>query len=351
MAISWPAFLEAQGAHFVGDGVAHFGEPRTQGTRVQTASLCPLTSWGLIAAQGSDAVTFLQGQLTCDVAAVTVDRHGLGAHCNPKGRIRALFRLFQSRDGLYLRCPRELVDAALLGLKRYILRAAVTLEAATHQGSLGVAGPGAAAVLAEALPGVVPPPTPGAAALAEDIAILRVPGDGERFELHGPTAALAKLWPALARGAVPTGYPIWHLGDIQAGLPQIYPATAEAFIPQMINLEHLGGVSFKKGCYTGQEIVARSHYLGSVKRRLYGAKVTTGAPPAPGLPVLAEPGEAAAERGKVVDAAPLGDGGAELLVVLNLAAAEGPGAGALVLEDGRPLVALAPRAPLPKAAP
>lgn len=274
--------------------------------------ICDLSHYGLIAAAGPDTETFLQGQLTCDLRQVTPQHSRLGAWCSPKGRMLVIFRLFRRDDVYYLRLPRAQADAILKRLQLYVLRAKTTLKQDNALVGLGVAGDQAAARLQE-LVGVLPAQTDETAA-AQDLTVIRVPGS--RFEVYGPAEAMTPLRAALAAQVPAADADAWRLAEILAGIPAIYPETADAFLPQMTHLQHLNGVSFRKGCYTGQEVVARTQYLGRLKRRMVLAGIAVDSPPVPGQELFSPP-DAGQSVGRIVDAARHPDGGCRVLAVVQ----------------------------------
>jgi hypothetical protein len=153
--------------------------------------------------------------------------------------------------------------------------------------------------------------------------VIRLPGTTQpRFEIHGEVAGVQKLWASLAGQVTYVGAEPWRLLDILTGIPTIYNETSEAFIPHMINLQLINGVSFRKGCYTGQEIVARTQYLGQIKRRMYRAHVESASPPRPGDELFSPQGADNESVGKIVDVCQHPEGGYELLAVVALAFAE-----------------------------
>ena len=327
MNAEWNAFLEQVGATRAADRVAHFGRPELELAAALTGDICcDLSHLGLIAARGPDAGTFLQGQLTCDVRQIAPDRSLPGAHCTPKGRVFASFRLFQREDAYYLELPRERLEPALNRLRQYVLRAKVTLEDASDAlARLGVAGPDAAARIGAVL-GVIPELTNGVATAEmfypHCVTVIRLPGPIPRFELHGAAQALNTVWNSLAPNVTPVGAEPWRLLDILAGTPTVYPETMEAFVPQMLNLHLLDGVSFHKGCYIGQEIVARTHYLGKLKRRMYLARVNSPALLRPGDPLFSPQADASQSAGQLADAARHPNGGYAVLAVALIECAE-----------------------------
>lgn len=148
--------------------------------------------------------------------------------------------------------------------------------------------------------------------------ILRVPGN-ERFEVYAPATVLQSIWERFETVLTPAGVDAWPLLDILNGIPNIYPETREQFIPQMANLQVIGGVSFKKGCYPGQEVVARMQYLGKLKRSMYRLQSINDDVPPPGTEVVTVVEGKHHEAGEIVDARPLPDGGYTALAVLQTA--------------------------------
>lgn len=342
----WGDFLKEEfGAGLESSHVVHFGHPEAElRAALNGDDLCSDLSYrGLIAVQGPDADQFLQGQLTCDVRQATHTHSLLGAFCTPKGRALACFRLFRRDDVLYLELPHTLVEPVLTRLCKYLLRAKAALKDAS--GSLvrfGMAGPNAETLLT-GLFGAIPEIVNGAVHTTGDwpgITIIRAPGTLPRFELHGSLLEMQAIWKTLERKAIFTGAEPWRLLDILAGIPTIYPETAETFVPQMLNLQWLDGISFQKGCYTGQEVVARTHYLGKLKRRMYLARVDSPAPPRPGDPLFSPQADASQGAGRLVDAARHPEGGYTVLAAALIDCAE---QGVLQLGDANgPMLKLEP---------
>ncbi len=267
---------------------------------------------GLIEVTGADAGSFLQGQLSNDLRELGPSRAQLSSFNSPKGRMLAVLHLFRGTDSIFLELHRSVLEATLKRLRLFVLRSKVNLEdASIRRGVLGLAGPDAAARLKE-----IGLPAPLAAldlAWAGEVAIIRRQGECPRYTLCAPFERLTELSGALAGKAATVDGNAWKLLDIEAGIPTVYPATSDHFVPQMCNLDALGGISFNKGCYTGQEIVARVHYRGAVKRRMSLIR-TDGELPVPGSRI-ALPGSA--NSGEVVDAACHPDGHNAVLVVAS----------------------------------
>ena len=322
----WKQHLADAGAEFdetaYSNTPAHYGNPaREQEVAVSGTVFCDLTHLGIIEAHGGDTQAFLQSQLGNDLNALDSDRSQLSSYCTPKGRMLGLFRIFRTEDSFYLRLPADTLDAVLQRLRMFVLRADVTLEDASEAFiRIGVAGRKATDMLAtatgQAVPGSVNDVT-----RAGDLTILRVPGIQPRFEVYAASLDAARsLWDALNVDAAPVGMPAWRLQEILSGLPAVYAGTSELFVPQMANLQLVDGVSFKKGCYPGQEIVARMQYLGTLKRRMYLGRIATDEPVAPGASLFTAGDEQAC--GRIVDAQPHPDGGLAALAVLQISAAE-----------------------------
>ncbi len=276
-----------------------------------------LPELAVLRAEGPDAVTFLQGQLTCDVAAVDAGTSRLGAWCNPKGRIAVLFRLVRRGAGLDMVLPAALAEESRKRLGMYVLRAKVTLGAEPDRLCLWARGARAMEVLAKAV-GAPPPTDENGATTAGDVSVVRLPGQAGTCLVLAPARAVPELWSALGAVSERAGADAFELDRVRAAEPAIVPATAGAFVPQMVNLELLDGVSFTKGCYIGQEVVARTQHLGKLKRRMFRARVGAESAPSPGDPIYGASESGGQSVGSVVRAAPAGDGARELLTVLRL---------------------------------
>lgn len=285
---------------------------------------------------GADAVSFLQGQLSSDLRQLRSGRAQISSYNSPKGRMLAVLHLIADGEAVLIELHRSIAEAVLKRLRMFVLRAKVTIEP-TEVRALGFAGAGAQSAL-RAL-GLPVPAAPLDCAQDGDLRVLRRLGGAPRYSVLGTPAridALAARCPGAPRPspATPSALPFaaWRRADIEAGVPVVYAETSDHFVPQMANLDLLGGISFDKGCYTGQEIVARLHYLGQLKRRLFVCRVD-GTAPAPGSAIV--DGEAAVPAGEIVDAV---DGDSTLAsAVLQLAHAASH---ALHLEDGRRLEVL-----------
>ena len=294
--------------------------PVSQETEAGDCVLNDLSHFGLIRVEGEDAQSFLQGQLTNDMRLVTEAHSNLAGWCSAKGRMLANFRCLRRGDAYYLQTLQEHLPTVLKRLGMYVLMSKVTLaDASDELMRLGVTGDCAADLLKHHFDEI--PETANAVAQQAGLTLIRLPGETPRFELLGPAETLTTFWQEAELHAVRMGDDFWALQEIRAGVPLIYPATSEAFVPQMTNMQLVDGVSFTKGCYTGQEVVARMQYLGKLKRRMYLAHVASGTRPEPG-DELYSPGSTSGQgTGKVVDARPA-DGGYDLLAVIESSSAE-----------------------------
>jgi len=319
---AWLNTLEQHGGNLADGEVVDFGDSAAERAAALSEDiLCDLSHFALIRASGEDSSTFLQGQFSNDVRQVSDSQHQLSSYCSPKGRMLALFRLFRHNEAFYLRLPQPLLAPTLKRLQMFVLMSKVRLEDASDEViRFGLSGPRATALL-EAQLGAVPDSV-DAASNHNGVTVLRVAGPHPRFELYGSIEQMQPLWQALASAARPAGAGCWALLDIHAGLPNVYPQTVEAFVPQMVNLQLVNGVSFKKGCYTGQEVVARMQYLGKLKRRMYRAHIDSATLPQPGEELSSPHSASGQGAGKVVAAARAPQGGVDLLCVIELAAAD-----------------------------
>ena len=279
-----------------------------------SAFFCTLSHEGVLAVRGPDASKFLQGQLTCNLNYLSESQSSLGARCTQKGRMQSSFRILLEGDGCLLAMASELLEPQLADLKKYAVfsKAKLSDESANWvRFGLQQADASLSAL------GLELPEIDGAVARAGDLIAVRV--SPQRAELWAPADQADSLRTRLASQLAESDLNPWLLGQIRAGIGQVMPTTRELFIPQMLNLQAIGGVSFKKGCYTGQEIVARMQYLGKLKRRLYRLTLAAGDLPAPGTPLFAPSHNSAV--GEVVLAAHA-EQQIELLAVLQAEAVE-----------------------------
>ena len=319
----WRNFLTQYGANFDADGVTDFGDAAVELNAAATATtLCDLSHEGLIRVSGEDSQTFLQGQLTNDVRSVSENTHQLSGYCSPKGRLLCLFRLFMRDGDYYLQLPRPLLDTTLKRLRMFVLRSKVTLDdLSSEQIRFALSGAEAQQMLGKLLPEL--PAADDKSLTHNGITVLRLMGHTTRFMLCGPVESMQPLWQTLHEaGAHPAGNAAWRWLEIQSGQPAVVAETVEAFVPQMLNLQLINGVSFKKGCYTGQEVVARMQYLGKLKRRMYLTHSDAPKLPHSGDELYSPESGSGQGAGRVVSVAPAPEGGYDMLAVVEISGAE-----------------------------
>jgi folate-binding protein YgfZ len=317
---SWQEFLAIRQAQIDNGTVMNFGDAAGELAAARDATvLCDLSHFGVLKVSGEDAQSFLQNLFSSDVKAVTPAQAQWSSFNTAKGRILATFLVWQTGPDYFLQLPKSLAAALQKKLSMYVLRSKVKItDVSDELVCLGLAGKEANALALESL-AAVPADILGATQSA-GASVIRL-GQDRLVAFVAPQAA-SMLWESLACGSRPAGAAVWDWLNIRAGIPVVLPATQEEFVPQMANLELIGAVNFKKGCYPGQEIVARMQYLGRLKQRMYLAHL----PPAhiPGNSAL-QPGDKlySAEMegqssGTVVNAAPAPGGGYDLLAVVQI---------------------------------
>jgi folate-binding protein YgfZ len=280
-----------------------------------SAFFCTLSHEGVLAVRGVDAGKFLQGQLTCNLNYLSDNRASLGARCTQKGRMQSSFRILLEGDGVLMAMATGLIEPQLADLKKY---AVFSKSKLTDESAAWVRfGLESADTALTALGLDLPTDTDSVARHESLIAIRVSPG---RAELWAPAGQADTLTSRLSAQLAKADLNQWLLGQVRAGIGQVMPTTRELFIPQMLNLQAVGGVSFKKGCYTGQEIVARMQYLGKLKRRLYRLQLDASELPEPGTALFSDTHGSAI--GEVVIAARTGQN-IELLAVVQAEAAQG----------------------------
>jgi len=313
---SWKNFLQSQGAEIENATVLHYGDPVAERmASVDGTIVADLSQLGVIAFHGDDTVSFLQGQLTNDLRGLNADSAQWNGYCSPKGRLLGNFLMWRQGADYCLQLSGDILPGLLKRLSMFVLRAKVQgRDASDETVRLVVAGKAALASVNAAM-GAVPASAMHTAATAAG-QVIRV-GD-DKFVLSIAPEHAPAVWQTLCQSATPVGAPVWDWLRLNAGIPMIVTATQEQFVPQMVNLEVIGGVSFQKGCYPGQEIVARSQYLGKLKRRMFLAHVDAEAAPGDNLYSADIEGQA---TGTVVNAAPAPTGGFDVLAVAQVESA------------------------------
>ncbi len=319
--------MSASGADIDANGATRFGAPSSAlGPAMRSAMVCDLSTYGLIAFKGPDAVPFLHGQLSSDVQALTTDACQLATYNSPKGRVLSTLLLWRDTDGILVQAPAAVAEAMHKRLSMYILRSKVraTLENDRFV-RLGVGGPNVFTILDRL--GLNCPPadfgvtraqsTVTASSTLEIDFLLRLPGHRIELLIRDADAAIG-IWKALeASGAAPAGTAAWRWLTVRSGIPEVVAETQDQFVAQMLNLELIGAVSFNKGCYPGQEIVARTQYRGEIKRRAFLMHTSSELEPAPGEGIFAAEAPEQAV-GTVLMAAPSPEGGTDMLACLHV---------------------------------
>jgi folate-binding protein YgfZ len=280
--------------------------------------VCDLGPQHVLAVAGADAATFLQGQLSCDVMALAPSACRYGTFNSPKGRMLANFVLWRhaaGADGFNLLLPEDIVEAVAKRLRMYVLRSKVTVtDVSANLARIGVGGAAAAEVLCAATGAQ---PATHEVRDVDSATILALPGP--RYVILSPSMDAEALCAHFAATATPVAFDVWRWLTIRAGVPVVTATTQDAFVAQAANLDILGGIDFQKGCYTGQEIIARTQYLGRLKERAFAFHSEADATPGDRLFSAVFEGQPC---GTVVNAARAPDAGFDLLAVLQIAAAE-----------------------------
>jgi folate-binding protein YgfZ len=324
----WQSFLVQHGATFEAGVVQHFGDTAAEllATR-QDNVLCDLGQFGTLRVSGEEAQTFLQNLLSNDIREVSSTRAQLSSFNTAKGRMLATLLIRREGDDYLLQLPRALIEPMRKKLGMYVLRARVKIADASDEiVTLGLSGANAQEVLAgqfgelpqESL--AITHPSTGSGR-TEDFycSVIRI-GD-TRFQINTGAPQAQALWQALSQHAQPVGSVCWDWLNIRSGIPVILPQTQEKFVAQMVNFDVAGGVSFKKGCYPGQEIVARMQYLGQLKRRMYLAHLDSVDIPQAGDELFSAATEGQ-PCGMIVNASPAPGGGCDVLAVVQIASRE-----------------------------
>ena len=315
----WKEFLIDNGAEFDSDELVSFGNPSRE-SRIppQGSVLSDLSDRGLIEVHGKDAEDFLQNQLTNDISRVTEDTHQLSAWCNPKGRVIATFRIFKRANNYYLSLSADLVELVIKKLRMFVMMSDVTIEDMSKSLiHFGYAGELAEQELQHIVCDGCVPAEANQTLQQDTLSILRLPGITPRFEVFGELADAKNLWERCNVRAAPVSSSGWDYLNIVAGLPVVNEASSTAWIPQMLNLQVIDGVDFNKGCFPGQEIVARLKYLGKNKRRMYRLEINRDELPEVGQEIYAE-GEST-YAGKILTMVINPVGKVEALAVMKIA--------------------------------
>ncbi len=345
----WQNFLASQNARIQDGVVMDFGDAAAERNATRDGIvLCDLSQFGILKVTGDDAQSFLQNLLSNDIREVNGSHAQLSSFNNAKGRMLASMLIWRdsSCDTLlakpadcgsncqatpsapegstppcrggndyHLQLPRALCEAIRKKLSMYVLRSKVKVsDVSDEMVCIGISGAQAQATL-QALYPTLPRQSMEVIQHDADFVMCR---EAQRFQIATTAQRASVLWQALSKAAKPVGSSCWDGLDIRAGVPFVQPATQEAFVPQMLNFEIIGGVNFKKGCYPGQEVVARMHYLGKAKRRMFLAHVEGDVAPHAGDDLFSAEMEGQS-CGTVVSAVAAAQGGYDLLAVVQIA--------------------------------
>ena len=314
----WANFLQTQQAHIDEIGVSHFGDDPAVADQ-NNDFLCDLSQLGLLRFSGDDAATFLQGQLSNDVNILDGTQSQLSSYCSPKGRILASFRIFRHEDDFYLLIPADTLVATQKRLQMYVMMSKVTIDDLSDETvRIGLSGEAASAALKQL--SFTAPETKNGYSQQNGTHILSIGESCPRYILIGAPKEIQTIWDSAKTKLPMKGYNSWNYSDIQEAIPSIVVANVDAFVPQMVNLHAIDGVSFSKGCYPGQEIVARMHFLGKLKRRMYRASLQAKQSPKPGDNLFSDASSSGQGAGQVVISAALADGNYEILAVIQITA-------------------------------
>ncbi len=286
----WQNFLITQGAVFDTAMQAEFTPEPVSGRAVFA-----LPQLAILAVRGTDAADFLQGQATCDIREVSATQGRFGAFCTPKGRVVCVFFIFKQETGYWLVLPRELLEKVQKRLAIYILRADVQLD--DRSDALCLIGLQTGPLSDLSLPGKT-----AAITVHDEVSILRMPNQPSRYIAIAPAGQAILFWKKMTQkyGFSATRTRDWQLLDLLAGIPWLDLQSSEQYIPQMLNLDRLNGISFNKGCYTGQEIIARTHYKGKSKRQMYLAKSDNQQPLHAGLNIITQDENQTSHAGQIL---------------------------------------------------
>jgi tRNA-modifying protein YgfZ len=315
----WQTFLAQHGATIEAGIVQRFGDTLAElNATAQGTVLCDLGRFGTLRVSGEDAESFLQNLLSNDIREAGSTRAQLSSFNSAKGRMLASLLIWREGDGYLLQLPHELCEPIRKKLSMYVLRSkAKVSDASSEIISLGLSGANAQEILRKQF-GELPQPPLGVAR-AGQTSILKI---GEtRFQVNVTAQDAPALWAALGQHAQPVGSVCWDWLNIRSGIPVILPQTQEQFVAQMVNFELIGGVNFKKGCYPGQEIVARMQYLGKLKRRMFLAHLESADTPQAGDELFSADMEGQAS-GMLVNVTLSPAGGYDALAVVQISSRE-----------------------------
>lgn len=311
----WLEYVAKQGAIIDNNQVIAWDSPEPPAFSISNTCVCELSPLGIIHVSGEDALSFLHSQFTNDLNQVTSGVSQLSSYCNPKGRMLSIFHIHKDNDGYCLILPRDVIEVTINKLNMFKLMAKVDVSDESDERILfGVAGTDTGLTLGSldmAIPKKI-----NCCIQDKEVTLIRLPSENTRVLFIANVNAAISIWEQLSARLPVATSGLWDLHDIHSGIPQITANTSEAFIPQMTNLELVEGVSFSKGCYPGQEVVARTHYLGKPNRRMYRINIADKSAPEPGTNIFS-PEDENQPVGKIVIAQKTADDNSSALTVLR----------------------------------
>lgn len=313
---NWNKFLTKLGAIIQSNQVISFGETSSHIYSHENTYVCDLSLLGIIRASGEDAQSFLHSQFTNDLNKVSANVSQLSSYCNPKGRMLSIFRIYKRDDDYFLILPRDVLELTIKKLTMFKLRSKIDLSDYSDQIVIfGVAGPDTESTLTSL--NITIPKQVNYCVQENETNIIRIPSENTRVLFITYAELAISLWKQLSEKLSVATSHLWDLHDIYSGIPQITANTSEAFIPQMTNFELIDGVNFSKGCYPGQEVVARTHYLGKPNRRMYRVSVADNKVPESGTNIFS-PEDESQPVGKIVIAQKISEDKIFALIVLRI---------------------------------
>lgn len=270
----WNAFLQEQGAQFDENGfIKTFGHPEIERFLIKNGPVVTsLSQQALLKISGSDAQTFLQGQLTSDLKELSENKAQLSAYCDPQGNVLAIFTIFMREGSYYLHFDGTLADAITKRLRMFVMRSDVLIEPMNETlMQIGFAGEFGDLDIQRRLNTKVKEIWETGFVQEDDmneVQVIKVPGPYHKYLLVGPTEQMIQAWQQIRINSDATNHTDWQLLDIAAAIPSVNSETSGQFTAQFFNLDKLDAINFKKGCFPGQEVIARMHYRGKITKRM-----------------------------------------------------------------------------------
>lgn len=309
---NWKQFLQERGTIHDSSRLTTSQQIRDIDATNPQSVLTDLSFLGLLKVTGNRVEKFLQGQLSCDINLVNEQQTCIGVHCNHKGRIIATVRVLKFNHAFYLCTPREMIAKLKLALNKYAVFSQITLEDKSDEIiQIGLIGHSITPFLLDYFNTV--PTKPHDALSQSNLTLILLPGETPRFQIIGTVDEICHLWTLAEKHYAIADSSLWELMDIRINNPLIYPETEALFTPHQINYHLIDGICFTKGCYTGQEIIARMHYLGQSKQQMMYAVLSSQKTPIPGDKLYANQEEV----GSIVNASVNNTGSYEVLAVLK----------------------------------